>query len=319
MKKDIVIAVVAAVIVLAVAFGLSQLRPNVPGSESSASISGEERKLGKDEKVVMHVNGEAITDKDFAGFIATVPADQRPFYSTPAGKRALADEIVRVKALEQEAERLGLDKDPAVLQQMAMARSQIIAARALEKLADEKIEEKIRAEYEKEKGNAMSLRHIVVAYQGGAVPARGGKQAPSEAAAMQRAQSIAARLRGGADFGRTAQTESDDEQSAQNGGTLGPVRPESLPPNIAAVVSKLQPGQMSDPVKTEFGVHIFKVEQPSLEQLSPMLRQRVRQQTAEAELKRLQSGAKVDLDPGFFPPAPATPQQGAPGVPKSQG
>jgi peptidyl-prolyl cis-trans isomerase C len=318
-KKDIVIAVVAAVIVLAVAFGLSQLRPNVPGSSSTSAAAGADRELGKDEKVVMRVNGEVVTDKDFAGFIATVPADQRPFYSTPAGKRALADEIVRVKALEQEAERLGLDDEPGVQQQIAMARSQIIAARALEKLADDKIEEKVRAEFEKEKGSAMSLRHIVIAYQGGAVPARGGKQPPSEAAAMQRAQSIAARLRGGADFGRTAQAESDDEQSAQNGGTLGPVRPESLPPNIAAVVSKLQPGQMSDPVKTEFGVHIFKVEQPSLEQLSPMIRQRVRQQTAEAEMKRLHSGAKVDLDPVFFPPAPAAPQQGGPGAPKSQG
>jgi len=81
------------------------------------------------------------------------------------------------------------------------------------------------------------------------------------------------------------------------------------------VVGKLQPGQVSEATKTQFGIHIFKVEQPSLEELSPMLRQRVRQQTAEAELKRLQSGAKVDLDPGFFPPAPPAPQA----APKSQG
>jgi parvulin-like peptidyl-prolyl isomerase len=314
-KKDIVIAVVAAVIVLAVAFGLSQLRPNVPGSTSSSTASVKDRELGKDEKVVMRVNGEAVTDKDFAGFVATVPADQRPFYQTPSGRRALADEIVRIKALEQEATRLGLADDPAVKQQLAMARSQIIAARALEKLADDKIEDKIKAEYAKEKGGAMSLRHIVIAYQGGQVPPRGGKAAPSEAAAMQRAQAIVARLRGGADFGKTAQAESDDEQSAANGGTLGPVRPETLPPDIAAVVGKLQPGQVSEATKTQFGIHIFKVEQPSLEELSPMLRQRVRQQTAEAELKRLQSGAKVDLDPGFFPPAPPAPQA----APKSQG
>ncbi|HEY0157765.1 MAG TPA: peptidylprolyl isomerase [Thermoanaerobaculia bacterium] len=318
MKKDIVIAVVAAVIVLAVAFGLSQLRPNVPGTESQASFAGEERKLGKDEKVVMRVNGEAITDKDFAAFMSSVPDQQKPFYSTPQGRRALADEIVRIKALEQEAKRRGLAEDPAVQQQIAMARTQIIAAKALEKLADDRIDEKIRTEYEKEKASAMSLRHIVIAYAGGAVPAKGGKEAPAEGVAMQRAQSIAARLRGGADFGRTAQTESDDEQSAANGGMLGPVRPDSLPPDIAAVVTKLQPGQMSDPVKTQFGVHIFKAEQPSLDELSPMIRQRVRQETAETELKRLQSGAKVDLDPQFFPPAPAAPA-GGPGAPKSQG
>jgi peptidyl-prolyl cis-trans isomerase C len=317
-KKDIVIAVVAAVIVLAVAFGLSQLRPNIPGTSSQSASGDSDREIGKDEKVVMRVNGEPVTDKDFAAFMASVPNEQRPFYSTPSGKRALADEIVRVKALEQEAKRLGLAEDPAVKQQIAMARTQIIAAKALEKLADEKIDEKIRSEYEKEKGNAMSLRHIVIAYAGGAVPAKGGKEAPAEGVAMQRAQSIAARLRGGADFAKTAQAESDDEQSAPNGGMLGPVRPDSLPPDIAAVVTKLQPGQMSDPVKTQFGVHIFKAEQPSLDELSPMIRQRVRQQTAESEIKRLQSGAKVDLDPQFFPPAPPAPA-GAPGAPNPQG
>ncbi len=188
MKKDIVIAVVAAVIVLAVAFGLSQLRPDIPGTSSQPFSSDSDREIGKDEKVVMRVNGEPITDKDFAAFMASVPDQQKPFYSTPQGRRALADEIVRVKALEQEAKRLGLADDPAVQQQIAMARTQIVAAKALEKLADEKLDEKIRTEYEKEKANAMSLRHIVIAYAGGAVPARCVKEAQAEGVAMQRAQ-----------------------------------------------------------------------------------------------------------------------------------
>jgi peptidyl-prolyl cis-trans isomerase C len=101
---------------------------------------------------------------------------------------------------------------------------------------------------------------------------------------------------------------------------IGPAKPDQLPPDIASVVSKLQPGQMSDPVKTQFGVHIFKVEQPSLEDLRPMLTQRVRQQVAEEEVKRLQGAAKVDLDAKFFPPAPAGPAgtpPTAPGVPSN--
>ena len=72
----------------------------------------------------------------------------------------------------------------------------------------------------------------------------------------------------------------------------------------------MQPGEIRGPVKTQFGIHIFKVEQPSLEDLRPMLSQRIRQQVAEEEMKRLQGGAKIDLDPKFFPPAPAVP--GAP-------
>jgi len=215
--------------------------------------------------------------------------------------------LVKLKVLEQEGGRMGIADDPETKIQIAMARAQITAARALEKIASQKTDDRIRAEYEKEKGSSVSLRHILFAYQGGAAPARGGQQAPPVEVAMQKANAVAAKLRGGADFAQTARAESDDEQSGANGGMIGPAKPDQLPPDIAAVVSKLQPGQMSDPVKTQFGVHIFKVEQPSLEDLRPMLTQRVRQQVAEEEVKRLQGAAKVDYDPKFFPPQPAAP------------
>ena len=312
MKKDIVIAAVAVVIVVAVAFGLAALRPNL----SSTSSSGEKddaatKALGSD-NVIMRVNGDPITEREFNLFLQNAPAEGRQFYGSPAGRRALADELVKLKVLEQEGGRMGIADDPETKIQIAMARAQITAARALEKIASQKTDDRIRAEYEKEKGTAVSLRHILFAYQGGAAPARGGQQAPSVEVAMQKANAVAVRLRGGADFAQIARAESDDEQSGANGGMIGPAKPDQLPPDIAAVVSKLKAGQMSDPVKTQFGVHIFKVEQPSLEDLRPMLTQRVRQQVAEEEVKRLQGAAKVDLDPKFFPPQPTAP--GMPGA-----
>ena len=309
MKKDIIIAAVAVVIVVAVAFGLAALRPNQSTTSASTKDPAVASALGSD-NVVMRVNGEAITERDFNLFLQNAPAEGRQFYGSPAGRRALADELVKLKVLEQEAKRMGLTDDPEVKAQIEMARAQITAARALEKLANEKTDERIGAEYEKEKSSTLSLRHILFAFQGGAVPARRGMQAPSEAEAMQRANTIAAKLRGGADFAETARAESDDEQSGPNGGMIGPAKPDQLPEDIAAVVSKLKPGQMSNPVKTHFGIHIFKVEQPSLEDLRPMLTQRIRQQVAAEEVKRLQGGAKVDLDPKFFPPPPPVP--GAP-------
>jgi peptidyl-prolyl cis-trans isomerase C len=304
-KKDIVIAAVAVVIVVALAFGLAALRPN-----SSSATSGKDdaaaKALGSD-NVVMRVNGSPITEREFNLFLQNAPAEGRQYYASPAGRRALADELIKLKVLEQEGDRLGVDDDPETKSQIEMAKSQITAARALEKLASAKTDDRLRAEYEKEKSASVSLRHILFAYQGGAAPARGGQQAPPLEVAMRKANAVATRLRGGADFAQTARTESDDEQSGANGGMIGPAKPEQLPPDIAAVVSKLKPGQMSDPVKTQFGVHIFKVEQPSLEDLRPMLLQRVRQQVAAEEVKRLQDAAKVDLDPKFFPPQPAAP------------
>jgi peptidyl-prolyl cis-trans isomerase C len=313
-KKDIVIAAVAVVIVVALAFGLAQFRPHASPAVS-ADKDGTTTRVNGSDNVVMRVNGDPITEREFNTFLQNAPAEGRQFYASPAGRRALADELVKLKVLQQEGGRMGIADDPEVKTQIEMARAQITAARALEKLASQKTDDRIRVEYEKEKGSAVSLRHILVAYQGGAVPARGGAQAPPVEVAMQKANGIAAKLRGGADFAETARGESDDEQSGPNGGMIGPAKPDQLPPDIAAVVSKLKPGQMSDPVKTQFGVHIFKVEQPSLEDLRPMLTQRVRQQVAEEEVKRLQGSAKVDLDPKFFPPAPAPPA--APAAPPS--
>jgi peptidyl-prolyl cis-trans isomerase C len=315
-RKDILVAVIAVVVVAAVAFGLSTmnrdlpLTPSNPFGTEKASATGE-KKVASNEKIVMHVNGEPITEREFNAFLEVAPEQARALYSSPAGRRALAGELVKLKTLEQEAERLGLDKDPDVQTQVELMRAQITAGRALEKLVNDSSEGKVKAAYEKEKKNFIVLRHIAVAYEGGAIPARDQK-AISVNAAMAKAQEIAKRLRAGADFTRTAVAESDDTRSAQQGGALGALKlsdlPQNLGPEIAAAINKLGAGQISDPVKTQFAVHIFKRDEASLEDVRPNLVQEVKQQTVEEELARLEKNAKVEYDPQFFPEQkPATP------------
>jgi peptidyl-prolyl cis-trans isomerase C len=322
LKKDLVVAAVAVVIVVAVAFALSAMRPDLPLTPSEPFRPGAKKAEGGKavarERAVMHVNGEPITEREFNLFVMSAPEEARQFYASPQGRRALADELIKMKVLEQEGERLGVPDDPAMRAQLAMVRAQLTAGRTLERLGEERVEPELRAAYEKEKGNAIALRHIVFAYQGGAMPARGGKQPLSSADALAKAQQTLAQLRAGADFAQLARTESDDEQSAANGGMLGPARPEGLPPEIGSVVSKLKPGQVSEPLKTQFGIHLFKVEQPSLEDLRPMLMQRVRQQVAMREVERLQQKAKVEYDKAFFPPGLPEPQRSTP-APKPAG
>lgn len=326
MKKDIVIAAVAVIVVVALAFGLSAIRPDLPATASLPFGDDSGKADTGGDQVVMRVNGEPVTEREFNLFVALAPEQARGFYASPAGRRALADELVKLKVLEQEAKRLKIGDEPDIQAQLQMTTSQILASRALEKLAESKTEERVRQEYEKEKNSAISLRHILIAYEGGQVPPRGGKQAPTAEAATTKAADLAAKIRAGANFADIARAESDDEQSGQNGGSLGPAKAENLPPDIGAAVSKLQPGQVSEPVKTQFGVHVFKVERPTLDELRPALRQRVRQETAEAEVKRLEDAAKVDLDPKFFPPqrepqgmTPAAPRNVPSPAPKSNG
>jgi hypothetical protein len=267
----------------------------------------------------MRVNGEPVTESEFTAFMAAVPEQQRAMLASPEGRRLLATEVVRMKTLEQEGKRLGVADDPKLAAQMDLLRSQVTAQRTLEKIVNEKAESKIRAEYEKVKNDTKTLRHIVVGFEGSMVPPRDQKPLSAEAA-MAKAKGIIATIRGGADFGQTASKQSDDLQTAKNGGTLGPLSAGQLPPEIEAVVSKLQPGQVSEPVRTQLGYHIFAIGTPSFEDLKPMLLQRVQQQVAQDEMKRLEAAAKVDLDPTFFPPQPTapTPQPRTP-APRSNG
>jgi peptidyl-prolyl cis-trans isomerase C len=315
-RKDISIAIAAIVIILVAAFGLSKMRPDLPLTPSRAYTAVKQRfaSTAKPGKVVMHINGEPVTEEEFNAFLTAVPEQQRGVFATPAGKRQLADELVRMKALEQEAQRLGIADDAEVKAQLELVRTQVTAQHALQKIVQQSADKEITAAYEQEKKNALSLRHIVLAYQGGMVPPKKqGAQPPSAEQAMQTAAGLVTRIRGGADFAEVARTQSDDIDSAKRGGSLGPLRADVLPPEISSVVSKLKPGQVSDPVRTQFGIHIFNVAEPSLEDLRPMLTQRVQQEIAQREITRLQKAAKVDLDPAFFPAVPAMPS--VPGQP----
>lgn len=287
------------------------MRPDLPPTPSSPIAAKNDSDAAKKSgKVVMRVNGDPITEGEFEAFLSAVPEQQRAVFSGPAGKRELANELVRMKALEQEAKRRGLDKDPELRTQLNLLTTQLVATKALQAIVEERSEKQIQSLYEKEKGSSLSLRHIVVAYEGGMVSPRQGK-ALSADEAMRKAGALADRIRAGASFAEVARTESDDAESGRRGGSLGPLRAEQLPPEIAAVVTKLKPGEVSAPVKTQFGIHVFSVGQPTLEDMRPMLQQRVQNEIAQEEVKKLQTAAKVDLDPQFFPPAPAVPTPGA--------
>lgn len=321
MKKDAVVALAAVVIVLVAAFALAGVRPDRPNTPSEPFRPEGKRaakKADPKDKVVMRVNGEPITESEFNSFMSSAPEQQRAFYGSDEGKRLLASELVKLKALEQEGRRLGIDDDPQLQAQVSSVESQIVAGRTLEKLVSDQVSQRVAAEYAKEKATAKTLRHILVAYEGSQVPPKNGP-APSVEQATQNAAALVQRIRAGADFAEVAQAMSDDLQTAPRGGILGAARPEQLPPEIAAVVTKLQPGQISDPVRTEFGIHIFKVEAPSMEEMRPMLEQRVQREVLEEVVGGLEKKAKVELEESFFGRQQQPPQQPAPGAPKSNG
>jgi parvulin-like peptidyl-prolyl isomerase len=95
-----------------------------------------------------------------------------------------------------------------------------------------------------------------------------------------KAAELKARITAGEDFAAIAMAESTDNQvpngSAQQGGDLGCVGRGSLVPEFESAMDNLLPGQVSDPVQTQFGYHLIEVRERkvvSLEEATPQIRE----------------------------------------------
>jgi len=314
-RKDALIALITLVVVAAATFVLATMRPNLPPTPSTPFSMATGQPVGavgvapaKGERIVMRVNGEPVTEREFNAFLEQAPEEARAFYNSPDGRPLLAQQLVKLKALEQQARRLGVANDPEAQLRMKMAEDQVMAAFALQKLVNMPADARLRAEYEKQKGQyqTVELSHILIAYDGGGVPPRPGHPHLSQQQAMQKAQQLEAKLRQGVPFIELARQESDDVQSGATGGQLGPVSPASLPSDVQQVVASLNEGQISNPVKSTFGIHIFKAgtkQTQRFEDVKPVFSARMQREDAEQIIADLQKAAKVDLDPKFFPPA----------------
>ena len=75
------------------------------------------------------------------------------------------------------------------------------------------------------------------------------------------AKKAAARVKGGEDFAKVAGELSKDPGSKTDGGDLGFFTKDRMVEPFAEAAFKLEPGQISDPVKSQFGWHVIKVEE----------------------------------------------------------
>lgn len=83
--------------------------------------------------------------------------------------------------------------------------------------------------------------------------------AAAASAAQNRAAELKTRLDNGEDFAELAASESDEAVSAQQGGDLGYFEQGMMMPEFDETVMKMSIGEISDPVRTEYGLHIIKL------------------------------------------------------------
>ncbi|SHG28584.1 peptidylprolyl isomerase [Bradyrhizobium erythrophlei] len=125
------------------------------------------------------------------------------------------------------------------------------------------------------------------------------------------AKAVEDELKKGADFAELAKKKSKDP-GASDGGDLGFFTKDQMVPEFSAVAFSLEPGKISDPVKSQFGWHVIKVEEkrnrkaPDFDQVKGQIETYVTRKAQADYVAKLREGAKVErMDQAAADPAKA--------------
>jgi len=244
------------------------------------------------ETVVATVGGEAITEadlsfaaEDLAQDLAQMPPEERRAF--------LLRVLIDMKVMSAAARDAGMDQTPLFAQRLKYLEERALRrAYFADAIAAAVTEEAVRADYEAfaadfEPQEEIRASHILVETE-------------------EEADSIKAQLDGGADFAVLAREHSIDPGAA-NGGDLGFFgRGMMVQPFEQAAFALGEPGDVSEPVQSQFGWHVIKLAEkrlsspPSFEQVAGQLQQQLLMRTFNDKVEELMSGVTVDIaDPAL--------------------
>jgi peptidyl-prolyl cis-trans isomerase C len=258
--------------------------------------------------VLAKVDGQPITDEDVADAMADIGPGLPQKLEGAARQKYVLDYLIDLKLAAKKAEADKLTSTPEFDRRLAYYREKLAMEELLGSIGKaattEDAERKAYDEAAKAEPPQQEIhaRHILL---------------PTE----EEAKKALARVKGGEDFAKVATELSKDPSG--NGGDLGWFTKDRMVPEFSDAAFKLKEGEISEPVKTQFGWHIIKVEGvrtktfPPFEQVKDQAARYVSQKAESDAIAQLHNAAKIELfdaDGKPLPPeAPAAdPSQAAP-------
>jgi len=258
------------------------------------------------DRVVITVGETTLTAGQLDSIIESLPEQYRAT-AKGAGRKQFADNVVRILVLSQEGKRRKLNETTSYQAQSAFQNANLLAGLTYTQLGkDVTLDEATVHKYyddHKQEFEQVRARHILVRMQGSPLPVKPGQKELTEAEALAKATELRKKIEGGADFAALATAESDDTNSAAKGGDLGAFKHGQMVPSFDQAAFAMKPGDLSQPVKSQFGYHIIKVEaheSKTFEEVRPDLEHRLRPEMQQKALEELQKKTNVVLDPEYY-------------------
>ena len=241
--------------------------------------------------VLATVNGTDITLGHVVAMLDRLP-EQYQELPDDVLYQGLVDQLIQQQVLADAAREEITPADELGLENETRA---FLAARLIDRTALAPLDDAaVRAAYDEQFGSAepateWNASHILVETE-------------------TEARAIKAQLDDGADFATLAREESTGP-SGPNGGELGWFGPGQMVPEFEETVTGMEPGTVSEPVQTQFGWHVVRLNEtrdraaPLLEQVRPQVEQALRTEAVDAEVQRLTEGAAVERNDVEIDPA----------------
>ncbi|GEO12734.1 peptidylprolyl isomerase [Microvirga aerophila] len=237
-------------------------------------------------KVIARVNGLTITEGDLA-VAAADPALQLPNVPEAQKRDLLTGYLIDLKLGAKAAEAAKVGDSADFARKLAYNRDKTLLDQYLEQEARKAVTpEAARKLYdETAKGvtpeQEVRARHILVASEDDAKKAQ-------------------ARVKGGEDFAKVAGELSTDPGSKTDGGDLGFFTKDRMVEPFAEAAFKMEPGQISDPVQSQFGWHVIKVEEkrnkpvPSFDEMQEQVNTYLERKAQQDLILGLRQSAKIE-------------------------
>lgn len=197
-------------------------------------------------KILANVNGNSITERDIDAMIMAM-GQQGAAYNNPQGRAMILDQVINKKLMLLDAEKNLYEYDAEFKAELAQIKEDMLANFAIKKVVENitVTDDEVKADYDNnpdkfKTGESVEASHILV---------------DSE----DKAKELLDKINAGEVSFEDAARENSSCPSSQNGGSIGEFTRGQMVPEFDNACFSMEVGEISAPVKTQFGYHLIKL------------------------------------------------------------